>query len=263
MAFLLFTALNATGVLSLPALQVEQWLLLRPQTRLDCIFYEWRNLGNAGFSMFFTLILGTTCVCIGYRKRVLPLMLLLLVLGVGAEIVGKSLFYQPLPYTLGSGMITLTCPQMYGQPGAVRLATGLGIWGKIPRPSLHAQIWAQSVSKMPLVIDAGSSENSYPSGHAIRWIFIGLVLAWLFWRHVAPGRVRLLLVIFALIIAFAGGFMQFYVGVHFITDTLAGYLLGAATACCAIGILRLNEPPQAIGRLSNEYRRNEIISRRC
>lgn len=263
MMFLLFTAVYATGIVSTPTLQVEQLLLLRPQTRIDCVFYEWRNLGNAGFSMFFLLIIGVACLFLGYRKRILPCLLLLLLISVGAEIAGKSLLYQPEPYTLRSGMETLTCPQMHGQSGSVQLATGLGIWGIIPHPYPREQVWAKSVSRMPLVIDGASGENSYPSGHAIRWTFIGLVLAWLFWRHVAPRRLRLSLVLFALTVAFVGGFMQFYIGVHFITDTLSGYLLGAAVACCAIGILRLNEPPQAIGSLSNEYRRDKVMLRRC
>jgi membrane-associated phospholipid phosphatase len=44
-------------------------------------------------------------------------------------------------------------------------------------------------------------------------------------------------VILFLVVSFFGGFMQFYIGVHTLADTIAGYLLGAAAASCAIGFL--------------------------
>lgn len=52
--------------------------------------------------------------------------------------------------------------------------------------------------------------------------------------------VRWLLIILALLVAVGGGFAQFYIGYHLGTDVLAGYLIGASSACCAIGLLLRN-----------------------
>jgi membrane-associated phospholipid phosphatase len=45
------------------------------------------------------------------------------------------------------------------------------------------------------------------------------------------------LMILALIFALGGGFAQFYIGFHLVTDLVAGYLLGISAACCGIGLL--------------------------
>ena len=72
--FAIFTAIFSTGVLLYPSLYIEQWLLHRPLTSLDCTFDEWKLLGMVGASMLFTLVLGVTCLLLGYRRRVLPLL---------------------------------------------------------------------------------------------------------------------------------------------------------------------------------------------
>jgi membrane-associated phospholipid phosphatase len=60
-------------------------------------------------------------------------------------------------------------------------------------------------------------------------------------RHIKSAIVRWLFVTLTLILCFLGAAIQFYVGAHFMIDTLAGYLLGTSLACCAIGLLILNE----------------------
>src|SRR5690348_1430583 len=68
--FLIYVAVYATGVLNVSTLQVEQWLLSRPITRVDCLFYEWRYLGEIP-SGVLVLVLGGLCMLGGYRRRVL------------------------------------------------------------------------------------------------------------------------------------------------------------------------------------------------
>jgi len=96
---------------------------------------------------------------------------------------------------------------------------------------------------MPINISSSHLEQNqgYPSGHAIRWWFTGLLLAWLFWRHIKRGVGRWLVVALTLILCFIGAMIQFYVGTHFIFDTIAGYLLGTGLACIAIGLFILND----------------------
>ena len=52
---------------------------------------------------------------------------------------------------------------------------------------------------------------------------------------------RRLLLVITLAIAFGGGLLLVYTGSHLVTDLLAGYLIGASAACCAIGLLAQNE----------------------
>ena len=242
--FLGLTAFYTTGVLTLPTLLVERWLIGRPQLQFDCVLVQWRNIGAAPATLGITALLGVWCGLTRYRWRVLPLLLTLALIGVGVEVVGKHMIALLLPPVMRSGMVALTCPQVGSSSSSLlRIQLSLGMWWKAPLPTRGEQDWAHTVSLMPILLSNGHLEASYsyPSGHALRWWFMGLVGAWLLWRHVRRGFARSLSVVALLIISFCGAATQFYLGVHFISDTIAGYLLGSALACCAIGLLLLNE----------------------
>ncbi len=89
--------------------------------------------------------------------------------------------------------------------------------------------------------DNVSMDYGYPSGHAIRWSFIGIGAGWIGARHVRRRVLRNVLLALACLIAPGGGFAQFYIGVHLSNDVIVGYLLGASASCCAIGLLVQNE----------------------
>ncbi|GCF10104.1 phosphatase PAP2 family protein [Dictyobacter arantiisoli] len=239
--FFIYTAMYATGILNQSTVEIERWLVGRPITRLDCSFLMWRQLGEAPMTAVVLLLLGVVCVLAGHRKRVLVYLLGLLFLAVVIEVVGKMLFTLPLPPNLRSGMTVLTCPQMQGQPFSVHLAAGLGLLGQVPNPPGQQVNWAHTVSQLPLLPSTGDSENSFPGGHAMRWCLTGLVLAWICARYLRPRWSGRILMVICGLGAFLGGFMQMYIGVHFITDTIAGYLIGVALGCCAIGILIMND----------------------
>lgn len=240
--FLAFTALYASGVLNMATLVVERWIIGRPLLQFDCVFEEWKNFGAVAVNLAFIALLGVACGLTRYRWRALPYLVILVLIGIAAEVVGKKLFALPLPHIMRSGMVTLACPQA-AHSRLLRLQLGLGMWWKAPLPALDIQDWAHTVSQMPININSGRLEQSYsyPSGHTIRWWFTGLVIAWLFWKHIKRGMVRWLFVVLTLTLCFTGAALQFYVGTHMISDTLAGYLLGTALACFAIGLLILND----------------------
>jgi membrane-associated phospholipid phosphatase len=239
--FLLYTALFSTGALIHLTLQAEQWLLHRPLTSVDCVFRQWKTLGEPPFSSFLIVVLGVACLWLGYRKRVLPYLVLLCVLGLGVEFVGKQVFTQPVPNSLGYGMNTLACPQVLRQPRSIRLMVMLGMWWEARPVSAKAKLKEQYSAATSYTLDDSDPDNGYPSGHAIRWSFLGLVVGWLFWRHVKRRLLRRVLMAIAFAVAFAGGFIMFYIGLHLITDITAGYLFGASMACCAIALLQGNE----------------------
>ena len=240
--FLACTAIYATGALDMAALVVERWMMGRPLTQFDCVLVEWSNFGAAPVNLVFIALLGTACARTRYRWRVLPYLVMLVLLGIVAEEVGKTLFALPLPPVMRSGMTDLTCPQAVPSP-LQHLQLGLGMWWKAPLPTRNVQDWSHTVSHMPINLSSGPLEQnqSYPSGHAIRWWFTGLLLAWLFWRHIKRGVGRWLAVVLILTLCFIGAMIQFYVGTHFISDTIAGYFLGTALACIAIGLFILND----------------------
>ncbi len=70
---------------------------------------------------------------------------------------------------------------------------------------------------------------SFPSGHATGAATVGLLCAWMLCRWVVH-RWSVQVAVWTATIAMVGliGFSRPYVGVHFVTDVLAGWLLGAA-----------------------------------
>jgi membrane-associated phospholipid phosphatase len=248
--FLALTAFYATGAINTATLEVERWIIGRPLTQFDCVLVEWRDFGAATVNLIFITLVGIACGLTRYRWRVLPYLVIMILIGIAVEEVAKKIFALPLPPIMRSGMATLTCPQK-GQSRLLQLQLGLGMWWKAPLPPLNLQNWAHTVSQLPIYTSFGRLQrsHSYPSGHAIRWWFTGLLISWLFSKHVKPGIVRWLLVVLTLILCFFGAAIQFYVGAHFIIDTLAGYLLGTALACCAIGLLIMNEKKSNEGQL--------------
>lgn len=256
LAFLICTVIYITGRANMLTLEVERWLVARQESRLDCVLYEWRNLGEVSASIILISLIGIACILGGYRKRILPLLLILLLLGVGIEIVGKSFISTPLPSTLRSGMTNLTCPQLKDISRLARFEVALGMIDRVAPPS-HEQIsWAHDVSQMPLDLRTSEPESSFPGGHAMRWSFIWLVASWLAWRHIRPRPLRELLTVLLFVFAFLGGFIQFYIGVHFISDTISGYLLGGVLACCAIAILLLNDTRRNRASSAGQRRKN-------
>ena len=198
--------------------------------------------GDVPWSLFFTFILGIGCLWLGYRRRVLPYLLLLMLLSVGSEVVGKHIFPQAVPISLERGMPNLGCQQMSeSSPLALKTKLILGMWWEAPPPPAWRIRHTRISANTPLSLDKVDTEYEYPGGHAIRWMFLGLILSWLVWAHVRKRLLRRLLLVITLAMAFGGGLLLVYIGSHLATDLLAGYLIGASAACCAIGLLAQNE----------------------
>lgn len=78
---------------------------------------------------------------------------------------------------------------------------------------------------------------SFPSGHSMAAFALYGTLAFLLWRHVNGGVGRTLLIASGLFMTSAIGFSRIYLGVHYPSDVLGGYLATAAWLCLSIWIM--------------------------
>lgn len=239
--FGLYSLLVSSGRLIDTTLRVEQALLTRPLTRFDCVARQWKYLGEAQVSLLLALGLCGLCLLLGYRKRAALVVLLLLGLGIGAEYLGKEYIAQPMPFVVQRGMAALTCPQMPPHSSARRVALVLGMWWVAPAPSDEAIQTEQRGASANIYGEDAYNDYGYPSGHAIRWMFLGLIACWLAWRQAKWRALRWALMTLSLLLAFGGGFDLFFTGGHLFTDLIGGYLLGASLATFTIAVLYLCE----------------------
>lgn len=101
-----------------------------------------------------------------------------------------------------------------------------------------------------------SYSTSFPSGHAMNSALTYLTLAALLARTQRSRRVRVFLIVVAVVLTLAVGFSRVYLGVHWPTDVIAGWCVGATWALmfalAAHALQRRNqiERPDAAPKLS-------------
>jgi membrane-associated phospholipid phosphatase len=74
------------------------------------------------------------------------------------------------------------------------------------------------------VVDAYGA--AFPSGHALRAIVVYGALAWLLSAIVRTRAARLVVWVVAAAVVASVGFSRIYLGVHWLTDVMVGYILG-------------------------------------
>jgi undecaprenyl-diphosphatase len=93
--------------------------------------------------------------------------------------------------------------------------------------------------------------NSFPSGHVTSAVVLFGLLAFFAWQTWKSARIKVVSgSLVAVLVSFVG-FTRIYLNVHWLTDVLAGYLLGTAWLTFCVGVTPY---------LVNMYRKQRGIS---
>lgn len=86
-----------------------------------------------------------------------------------------------------------------------------------------------------------------PSGHAMTCAVVCALLLWALWLSGPGAAVRRAAVAVAAVSVVGVSFTRVFLGVHWLTDVVAGCLLGAGLAACAAGAWTARERRERIG----------------
>lgn len=75
----------------------------------------------------------------------------------------------------------------------------------------------------PTLMETG---YSFPSGHTMNATIFYLAVAFILCRHIKSQKIRRLVILGTLLLIFLIGFSRVYLGVHYLSDVLGGFLLG-------------------------------------
>jgi len=88
--------------------------------------------------------------------------------------------------------------------------------------------WLIARPRPPALIDYKTVESwSFPSGHALSSLCLYFTIAWIMTTQLENSAAKVGLWIFAAILVFLIGMSRVYIGVHYPTDVIAGFLAGA------------------------------------
>lgn len=75
---------------------------------------------------------------------------------------------------------------------------------------------------------------SFPSGHAMSAFTLYVMISFLLWRHISSRRWRSILIFFSVLMILAIGISRIYLGVHYPSDIIGGYLASGVWVSMAV-----------------------------
>ncbi len=78
---------------------------------------------------------------------------------------------------------------------------------------------------------------SFPSGHAILAVSLYGFLVYFFWKNSKKLQNKIGVLFLGLLIIIAIGFSRLYLGVHYLSDVLVGYMIGLFWLILSIGLI--------------------------
>jgi membrane-associated phospholipid phosphatase len=122
-----------------------------------------------------------------------------------------------------------------------RYTAVLAFWLTMAGVGLSVQYGKKIISRdRPTEVAFYPEHNfSFPSGHATTSIALWGILAYFGYRHLDHRRQRRLTILASGILILMIGFSRIYLGVHFLSDVLAGFLLGAMWVLLGISLMEV------------------------
>ena len=78
--------------------------------------------------------------------------------------------------------------------------------------------------------------SSFPSGHAFFAVMFLGILAYLFFSHVKKNGWRMVALVIVILIILLIAFSRIYLGLHWASDALGGWVYGGLFLCLLIGL---------------------------
>ena len=85
---------------------------------------------------------------------------------------------------------------------------------------------------------------SFPSGHAILAVSLYGFLIYFLWKRFKRWEIRAGALFFGLLIILLVGFSRLYLGVHYLSDVLAGYMIGLFWLMLSISLIKSKNDPE-------------------
>ena len=104
------------------------------------------------------------------------------------------------------------------------------------------------------------SSTSFPSGHAMNSSIVYLTLAVLLARSMESRRVQVYLIGMAIALALTIGFTRVYLGVHWPSDVLAGWTVGAGWAAASSLLAKRLQQTRKIEKPSEEVEQTTVAT---
>lgn len=122
-----------------------------------------------------------------------------------------------------------------------RYTAVLAFWLTMAGIGLSVQYGKKFISRdRPMEVAFYPEHNfSFPSGHATTSMALYGMLAYFMYRHLSRRRQRQAVLLATGVLIVMVGFSRIYLGVHFLSDVLAGFILGAMWVLLGISLMEV------------------------
>lgn len=113
------------------------------------------------------------------------------------------------------------------------------IIGSVSLNGILKQIFHRVRPNLHRLIDVGG--YSFPSGHAMNAFTVYVIISFLLWRHIPSKWGRSLLICISIVMILAIGISRIYLGVHYPSDIIGGYLASGFWLATAIWFFQFHQ----------------------